>query len=288
MKKLISLLAASSLLICTFAGCEDADSDFESRSSAITSQSDTTSEGTTETTTDKKTTKSVTTSKTVTTEAATTKEGSTKPSVINVPGTIGDDVTGKWAMDRDSILNLMDDGDMNGMEIRDAMIEFTDKGKMEVSFSMDVSSVMCLKDEKPLALYGEDISAALKDKSFFIGGINCPIYDFNGDSFRTGIRDNFYSFKRSAKSDNIYGEYELPENLGSGGENVDKASITFEKSGVCYISYLQSDDYIYDSKNGLLKNGADDENPVIVRFKDKDTLVIVDSDGEDSTLTRIK
>jgi hypothetical protein len=292
MKKLISLLAASMLLTCSFAGCEDADSDSDSESAAKTSVSEsdeddttTDTESETETETTKKTTKAVTT-KEATTEA-TTKAKSTKSSSVDVPGEIGGDIIGTWKMDEDTVASILNDDSMKGMKITEANMEFSKDNKFSMHLTMDVSSLMSLKDEEPLSLYGEDITEALKGKAFSLGGISCPIYDFDGKSFRTGISSTYYTFTRSSKSDDIYGEYDLPDDFGDASE-FDTATLTFEKSGVCYMSFSTSEEYEYNKKTGEVTLGEDDDEPSTVSFIDDDTMVISDADEVKGTLKRVK
>ena len=274
MKKLISLLAASMLLTCSLFSCGDSDDESESGSSknpATTSES-----GEADDTTDDEDT----------TEAATTKEASTKASKPGVTGTVGGDVIGKWLMDDATLTDVIGEKEKNGMIVKDAFIEFKDGGKMEISVNFDVSSMMCIKDEKPLELYGEDISNALTDKSFYIGGVNCPIYDFDGSYFKTGFSNSYYEFKRSEKSDDIYGKYELPTDFGGSSTKSESSYISFEKSGVCYMSYCKEDEYEYDSSTGAITTGEKDSAPSTVTFADDDTMMISDENGVKGTLIR--
>jgi hypothetical protein len=141
---------------------------------------------------------------------------------------------------------------------------------------------MCIKDEKPLELYGEDISSALQDKSLFIGGINAPIYDFDGKSFRAGFKDKYYTFTRDKKSDEIYGEYDAPADFS----NDSISAIDFPSSGKAYMYATETKDYIYDDDKGTITSNNSDKEPTYIRFIDDDNFILADAEGILGTLNR--
>ena len=156
---------------------------------------------------------------------------------------------------------------------------------------MDMSSMMCIKDEAPIDLGAQGPSNPLKDKSFYIQGINCPIGDFDGKSFTTGAMGTLIQFTRSSKSDDIYGSYGIPADFGmDDSDDFDTASVVFEKSGVAYMEFTQSDTYSYDKKTGKLSSNDSEltSSGSIVTFIDDDTMVITDEDGDSGTLHRVK
>ena len=308
MKKLIALLAASMLLTISFASCGDSDDDSESsskkaKSSTSSSQGDEeNTEDDTEDDTEASTKKSKKNKEKATeddteedTEEDTTKkskkEKTTKEKSTgtvdpeDLPGEIGGDIVGKWSIDEDTLAELIGENDLHGMEISDCIMEFGDDGVCTISCNVDMSSVMCIKDEEPNALYVDKERTAMKGKTLSLGGVCMPIYDFDGKSFETGFNKTFYTFKRDEKSDDIYGKYDIPDGFGSKEE---MGYMKFEKSGVAYMNYFDTKDYIYDEKEGTITSNDSDKEPSNVRFTDDDTMIIADSTGTLGTLKRVK
>jgi len=325
MKKLIAFLAASMLLTCSFASCGKSDDDSESTSkkskhsassevdedaSEESSEEDTeedTEESTkkskkhkekstedeteedtedeTEDDTEEDTTKK--SKKEKTTKEKTSKEKSTgKIDPEDLPGKTGGDVIGKWAIDEETLSEIMGDSDLHGMEVTDCSMEFDDEGVCTIRFSVDMSELMCIKDEEPNKLYVDEKKTPMDGKSFNLGGISCPIYDFNGTSFNTGVNEKVLKFERDKKSDDVYGIYKIPEGMGS-NKNKDKGFIEFEKSGKAYMTYSETEDYVYDEKTGTITSNDKDDSPVYVRFEDDDTMIIANDDGVKGTLNRL-
>ena len=73
-------------------------------------------------------------------------------------------------------------------------------------------------------------------------------------------------------------------------DDFDTASVVFEKSGVAYMEFTQSDTYSYDKKTGKLSSNDSEltSSGSIVTFIDDDTMVITDRDGDSGTLHRVK
>ena len=299
MKKLISILAVSMLLACSFTSCGDSDDGSESTSknsktsASSTSDEDETEEDETDDNGKESNTKSTKKSKEKSTEEETTTKNSKKEKTTkekstgtvspeDLPGEPGGDIIGKWNIDEDTLEMIMGDSDLKGMEIGDCYMEFGDDGMCSITFTLDMSSVMCIKDEKPIELYGEDISSALQDKSLFIGGINAPIYDFDGKSFRAGFKDKYYTFTRDKKSDEIYGEYDAPADFS----NDSISAIDFPSSGKAYMYATETKDYIYDDDKGTITSNNSDKEPTYIRFIDDDTFILADAEGIIGTLNR--
>ena len=298
MKKLIALLTLCIMMTASFASCEDSDEDSGSTSkTAKTSASSTSDEDETEDETEdnekESNTKSTKKSKEKSTEEETTtkksnKEKTTKEkstgtvSPEDLPGEPGGDIIGKWNIDEDTLESIMGGSDLKGMEIGDCYMEFGDDGMCSITFTLYMSPVMCIKDEKPIELYGEDIATALQDKSLFIGGINAPIYDFDGKSFRAGFKDKYYTFTRDKKSDEIYGEYDAPADFS----NDSISAIDFPSSGKAYMYATETKDYIYDDDKGTITSNNSDKEPTYIRFIDDDTFILADAEGILGTLNR--
>ncbi len=328
MKKLISILAVSMLLACSFTSCGDSDDGSESTSkksktsASSTDDEDETDEDDTEedeTESTKKNKKSkekatdedeteATTKKSRKQKAteedetedeteATTKKSKKKEKTTSsisdddLPGEIGGDIIGKWAIDEDTIETFIGEKDFRGFSITDCYMEFDDDGICTINMNVDMSSVMCIKDEEPNSLYIEKDKDYMKGTTFCMGGICAPIYDFDGKSFKAGVNGKYTTFTRDKKSDDIYGKYDIPKDFGSGDTKNGslefvESGLEFVESGVAYMNFSYTKDFIYDDDEGTLTSDDSDKEPARVRFIDDDTMIIASGDGEIGTLTR--
>jgi hypothetical protein len=297
MKKLASLIAAGVLLTSAFVSCGDSDDSSESgkavsdktTSSAADAENAADEASSEEATTTVTTTKAAVTTKSATTTATVTTKATTKPTGAAVTGRTDGDIVGKWTVDENALGDLMEG--MEGMVAKEVYFDFKADGNCLLHASLDFSSLMCIKDEAPTLTEGGENSNELKDKSFFISGYNCPITDFNGRSFKAGMFGSYMTFTREQSSDNIYGEYNIPEEMSDGEDYAEYSKFVFEKSGAAFMVMNYKTTYTYDKNTGVL-SGADisgeSDGETTVVFVDDDTLVFTKKDGTTVTLKRVK
>ena len=309
MKKIIAILAACMMLTCTFASCGSSDDSSESsskkKSSTKTSAAsdDEDDEDEEDEDEEEETTKS-TKSKKKTTQPKTTEETETEPATDPEPEietttkkksasvrTDGD-LVGKWKADDAAAAEAFGFG--TEYNVSDVIFEFTDTD-LSAFISIDSSSMMCIKDEDYIKSDKEDLSTALENKCFYVSGYNCPILEFDGKSFKTGMGGSYMTFSRDEKDDDVYGEYNIPDAFMKEDEQKEmfkESKLVFEKSGVSSMDFRVSAAYTYDPETGALTSddfGKKDPNgkTSTIRFEDEDTIVITNKKDKEMTLYRI-
>ena len=186
-------------------------------------------------------------------------------------------IIGTWTLDEESINVLMDGGlddiEEQGMKLTDASMEFKDDETAKMHVSLDCSEIMCLTDD-----------------GFKISGMDIEVIDFDGTNLAVGMDgQTIMTFERTEKSDDKYGEYKIPADMGMPEDY--NAKFIFEKSGVSYMDMNVGGTYTYDKESGELKLKSDDEDdfgdPSTVKI-DGDKMEITSSEGKTATLTRKK
>jgi len=288
MKKLIAILAASMLLTGAFASCgKDSDSSEDTTEKAKSSlaadddddndndadddddDDDDDEEDTTSTTKSKKTTKKTTTSK-VTTEKATEK-ATEKP--VTPAG--DSQIVGKWSMPEE----FFDEFDMDlsdipeGMEFKEMYIECTEKSKMKVFVSVDMSGLMYIDDS-----------------GLYMGGVNIPdsMITNYGDSLMISVGDQeniIFDRIGDPDSSSMYGRYTADSMFGSTDKDVEYV-LDFSAPKKSFME-VKGDvgTYSFDESTGKLS--LDDRAETVdVEFKGN-TMTWTNDDGEKVNFERI-
>lgn len=288
MKKLIAILAASTLITSAFVSCGDADDESSGTSGASTSASASTDEDseTTEASTEEDTTEEKTTEKKTTeSEKATTTEDveektttaktttGSKKTDITVPGHSTGSIVGKWNIPQE----LMDEMDIDisdipsGMEMGDMYIEFTDNSEMNIYVSFDMSGLMYLTDD-----------------SFYMAGMSFNELNYDGSVLKvTAMEKDVMTLERIDAPDKstMYGKYKPTSSLGSSSNDAEYA-FNFPESGKALMEVYKTTNYNFDESTGKLTSEEGDQ--IVDVEISGDTMKWTTEDGKKVSFERIE
>ena len=90
-------------------------------------------------------------------------------------------------------------------------------------------------------------------------------------------------FERKEESEDMYGDYEIPEKMNASGE---EGFLTFEKEGVSYMTVVETHSYTYDEESGEIRLDEDEAGDKDTVKVDGDTLTFTDSFGNEQVFER--
>jgi hypothetical protein len=171
-------------------------------------------------------------------------------------------IIGKWEMTEETKKKQYDEG----MKIETASMEF-EKDSVTLSAKMDSSEYMALYDDK-----------------ITVSGMDLEILDFDNKVLSAGKNgQEVLKFERKEESEDMYGDYEIPEKMNASGE---EGFLTFEKEGVSYMTVVATHSYTYDEESGEIRLDEDEAGDKDTVKVDGDTLTFTDSFGNEQVFER--